>query len=171
MWLCRTVTYRYFCLNHPTTEIHCLLWTTHTCNTLLLVNKRYKKSTLRDRSESVFSLTSIGITVDVFERTKWKGIARKRTGKRIGTIYLVYRARHHERCINRLDDRLRDAILFHSIDRKAPLMTTGYLPLARTTLDVVFNRTTRSACTYATNHFMRSPCVSCCISVIFLRTQ
>ena len=41
VWLCRTITYRYFCLNHPTTEFHRLLWTTYKCNTHLLIYKRY----------------------------------------------------------------------------------------------------------------------------------
>ena len=104
-----------------------------------------------DGGESVISLAfDSNHGTDVFERTKRnetkrKGVARRRTGKRIGTIYLVYRARHRERCINRLEDRLRAAILFHSIDRKVSLMTTGYLSLTRTTHGLVFNRAARSA--------------------------
>ena len=42
VWLCRTVAYRYFCLNHPTTRIHRSLWKIQICNTknLVITNKK-----------------------------------------------------------------------------------------------------------------------------------
>lgn len=74
-----------------------------------------------------------------------KDIARNSGGeKRKRTIYLAYHAHRHEWCINRLEERLRTAILFHSTDRKVPLTTTSYLSLTRPSLGVVFNRQTRS---------------------------
>lgn len=103
------------------------------------------------RGKSVILFGSIRITAQcLLERTKWKkyGGAEEREREATRTIYLVYHARHYERCINRLEERLRAAILFHSIYRKVPLMTTGYLSVAWTTLGVVFNRPTRLARLY-----------------------
>ena len=54
VWLCRIVTYRYFCLSQPALEVHCLLWTTYKCNSHLLVNKCYieKKHSFSSDHES-----------------------------------------------------------------------------------------------------------------------
>lgn len=115
-----------------------------------VINKTIIIQIAEDRLDGGGSVILFGsIRITAFRKNEMeKGGARRRSNENHLFSLPRARARHYERCINRLEERLRAAILFHSIYRKVPLMTTGYLSVAWTTLGVVFNRPTRLARLY-----------------------